>query len=280
MHCKRRVFSSNCLAKIIQGVPAQPVPFFGRIRPLPGNPGLKFINYFEEKMIKMSKRPYWASKVLAGPLVLGLAISASAQPGGGGGNRPNFQNMTPEERQTWMAQAEQRRTEERQGWLRQAMLASGVTDTTAQSAVIDYIASVDQSKTTLREMARALSASLVKTNTTDAEISTSLTAYRAAVAAARTKQAADLAALNTTTKYSTSPRVEALLTLLGVLGPETSELGGIGEIFPDSPYGMRGGFGGGRGGQGGGRGGMGGGRRGGGQGGPGGGGPGGGGMGG
>jgi uncharacterized membrane protein YgcG len=219
-------------------------------------------------MINVSKRPLWATKTLAGSLVLGLALSASAQPGAGGGNRPNFQNMTPEERTAMMARMEEQRNEQRQSWLRQAMAASGVADTTAQSAVIDYMTSVERSKATLREMARALSASLVKPETTDAELTTALKAYRDAVAAANAKQTADLAALNGVTKYSTTPRVEALLTLLGVLGDETAELGGIGEIFPDSPYGMRGGFGGrgGRGGQGGGR------RGGGGQGGPGGGG--------
>jgi uncharacterized membrane protein YgcG len=213
-------------------------------------------------------RPNWATKTLAGTLVLGLAMTAQAQPGAGGGGmgggRQNFQDMTPEQRQAMMAQMETRRAEQRQTWLRQAMTASGVTDAATQTTVINYIVAQEKSKVALQAQARAISDLLLKPESTDAEVKTALTAYRASVAAARTAKDAGLAEIDTATKYSTQPKVEALLTLLGVLGPETSELGGIGEIFPDSPYG-RGGFGGGRGGMGGGRGGQGGGMGGGGR---------------
>ncbi len=221
------------------------------------------------KTLTLKARPFaaqrinhLASKLVVGGLLFGTALSAQAQQGGpggggGGGNRPNWQNMTPEQR----AAMEERRNAARQQWLRQAMTASGVTDAAAQTIVIDYMMAQEKSKVSLQAMAVALSDTLSKPESTGDAIKVQLAAYRAAVAAADKATVDGLAALDKQVKYSTTPRVEALLTLLGVLGPETMKLGGIGSIFPDSPYGNARGGGAGRrgGGQGGGGGGQGGG---------------------
>ena len=183
---------------------------------------------------------------MLGLFVLGLTLTANAQPGNGGnggGNRPG-QNMTPEQRQQWMERMETRRNQQRQDWLRQAMTGSGIADATVQTSVIDYMTAQEKSTTALQEQARALSALLIKPETPDAELKTALTAYREAVAAANAKQVTDLAALDAQVKFSTQPRVETLLTLVGVLGTETTQLGGIGAIFPESPYSNQGGRGG------------------------------------
>ncbi|HEX8552115.1 MAG TPA: hypothetical protein VF681_11250 [Abditibacteriaceae bacterium] len=192
-------------------------------------------------------RSTWTTKTIATAFIIGSAVTAPAQQGGqGGNNRPNWQNMTPEQRQ----QMEARRTEQRNLWLRQAMTGSGVTDAAAQTAIIDYMTEQEKTRVSLQEQARALSAVLVKPETPDAELKTKLEAYRAAVAAADAQRTADLSVLDEQVKYSTSPRVETLLSLLGVLGNETAQLGGIGALFPESPYSAQGGRGG-RGGQGG-----------------------------
>ncbi|HEX8833587.1 MAG TPA: hypothetical protein VF719_05270 [Abditibacteriaceae bacterium] len=217
-------------------------------------------------MKKFTVRSQWAMMAVAGAFVTGGTLGAQAQQGGGNGgnNRPDWQNMTPEQRQQMQAQGEQRRNEQRQAWLRQAMTGSGLTDVAAQTAVIEHMTAREKSQEALRAQALALSKLLTTPGTADAELQTQLTAYRAAVAAANKQQADDLNALDAQLKYSTQPRVETLLTLLGVLGEETTSLGGIGAIFTESPYANRGGGGGGqnggRGGQNGGRGGQNGGR--------------------
>lgn len=218
------------------------------------------------KITVLKARPQWANRftvpVIAGALLLAAAPSARAQqdpgapmdggPGQGGQNqggngRGNFQNMTPEQRQQLQAQMEARRNTQRQEWLRQAMTASGLTDVVMQNAVINYMMAQEKSRVTLQDQARALSNSLIKPETEPETLKIDLAAYRAAVAAANKQSAADLTALDAQVKYSTNPRIETLLTLLGVLGNETTQLGGIGAIFPDSPYGNRGGGRGGRG---------------------------------
>jgi hypothetical protein len=198
----------------------------------------------------------------------GSLSNAQAQnnPGGGGqnnnggnagqgGNRSNFRDMTPEQRQQMQAEANKRRAQEQQTWLRQAMAASGANETAAQDAVIAFVEADEKARLALQEQARALSALLIDPATTDEQFKTAVVAFRTANAAEVTRRQTELASLDAATKYSTQPRMETLLTVLGVLGSEISNLGGLGTIFPESPYGNRGAGGrggrGGRGGQGG-----------------------------
>jgi len=201
-------------------------------------------------ILKSHKIARLGTVAIAGALMVGLASGAHAQGGGQGGRG----NMTPEQRQQFMAQFEAQRNQAREDWQRQAMTAAGITDVATQTAVIDFEKKQAEAKTTLLEQARALSTLITTPTTPDATLKSELAKFRAAVAAFEKQQAADLLALDGQTKYSTSPRIEGLFTLLGVLGGETTTLGGLGTIFTDSPYGAnaRGGRGqGGRGGQGG-----------------------------
>ena len=168
--------------------------------------------------------------------------------------------MTPEQRQQFFQQQQQQR---RADWIRQVMTASGFADTTVQDAVIAFMAAQDK-RGPLQEQAHDLSALLIDPNSTNDQLKTSLADFRQAVATDKARHDAELAALDTQIKYSTQPRLETLLVLLGAVGYEIPQIGGVGAVFPDSPYGNRGGRGGqgggpgGRGGQGGGPGGQGG----------------------
>jgi hypothetical protein len=198
------------------------------------------------KIMKAHTVAPWGMTAIAGALLCTLATGAHAQ-GGGGNNR-----MTPEQRQQFMAQFEARRNQERDDWQRQAMTAAGLTDPAVQTSVLEYGKKQNAAKAALLEKARALSTLIATPTTPEATLKTELAAFREAVAAYEAQRATDLAALDAQVKYTTSPRVEGLLTLLGLLGDETNVLGGVGVIFPDSPYGnARGGM---RGGQGQGRG--------------------------
>jgi hypothetical protein len=183
---------------------------------------------------------------------------------GQGQNRPggqNFQNMTPEQRQQFAEQRAKRQEEEKAQWIRQAMASSTFTDKTLQDTVIAFISDQEKARKPLQEKAHALSTDLIKPETTDEAFKTSLAAFRQSVTDYKTQYDSDLAALDAKIEFSKKPRLETLLTALGVVGYEVPTIGGVGTVFPESPMGNQGGRpGGGRGGQGGQAGGRGGGQ--------------------
>jgi hypothetical protein len=171
------------------------------------------------------------------------------------------QNMTPEQRQQMeqrMQQFRQQREQERWNWVREALTAAGYGDQGLQDAVIEMMKSETTGTESLREMERQLAAKLVDPAFQPEAFPAELKAFRDAVAKYQEDKATALKQFDEKHKYSTQPKLETVLTVLGVLGPETTTLGGLGQVFPDSPFG-RGGFG--RGAQGGNRGGQGGGNR-------------------
>lgn len=182
-----------------------------------------------------------------------------------------WQAMTPAERG---AALEAAREEEKANWIRQTLTAARYTDVELQNAVVEFMQAQEKARVPLRAAAFNLTPRIIDPAATDEQLKTDLAAFRDAVTKDQERYKTELAALDAKVKFSTQPRLETLLTVLGVIGQEAPTLGGVGAIFPDSPMGNRGQFGpggpGGRGGRGGGQGGPGGG--------PGGGGPGGGGQ--
>ena len=164
-----------------------------------------------------------------------------------------MQNMTPEQLAQWQ-QRQAERTAQREAakwnWVRQTLIASGTTEAATQNAVIAFMQAQEKAREPLRQQARALAETLVNAATPDDKRVADLAAFQSAVEADTARYKTELAALDTTVKFSTQPRLETLLTLLGVVGAEAPALGGVGAIFPQSP--MAGGGGGrGRGAQGG-----------------------------
>ncbi len=202
--------------------------------------------------------------------------------GGNGGNRPNFANMTPAQRDAMRAQM-------RANQIRNSLTGAGFDDAATQDAVVAFAAQQSQAATALLPKIEAIRAAF-RDKADDTTVQTALAAYRSAVTDASSTREEALKDLEKTVSFSTKPKLEALLTMLGLIGDENgfvSNLAGQAQLpgaggGQGGPGGMGGGPGGpgGMGGFGGGPGGMGG--FGGGPGGPGGmgGGPGGGGMGG
>jgi hypothetical protein len=149
--------------------------------------------------------------------------------GGNQGNRPNFRNMTPEQRQ----QFQQQRQDEN---VRRTLNNAGFTSTTVQDAVIAFANEQDKDRTASEDKVRQL-AQAVRNGATDAEIATLLAAVRADAQAAQTKREAALKDLDAKISYTKSPKLEAVLVLLGLTG-ENLSTGGPGAM------GMMGGFGG------------------------------------
>jgi hypothetical protein len=212
------------------------------------------------------------SRVLVAGVLCALASTSFAQQngggngGGGGGNRPNFRNMTPE-------QMEQFRTQMRDRQIRGALTGAGFTDTATQDAVVNYATTQATVSTGLLPKIDALR-NAFRDNADDKTIADALAAFRTAVDEAQKNRDTAIAELDKSVSFSTKPKMEALLVMLGMIGDEApfvANLAGQAQL-PGAGGGGRGGMGGMMGGMGGFGGGGGNGRRGGGGGGNGGGG--------
>ena len=181
-------------------------------------------------------------QALAAPTAIALTLALSgtvqAQPDaapGMGGNPPNQQggggrggrgggNMTPEQRAQMMQQMKERRAL----GLRQMMTQANITDGGTQTFVIDYVDAQTDAEQSLQDKARAVQDALRNPNSTDEQIATALADFRAAVAAEKARREAALKQLDEDVSYSKNPRMDALLTMGGLIGDEASYVGGMG----------------------------------------------------
>jgi hypothetical protein len=162
--------------------------------------------------------------VLVTLAMAGAGSALHAQNNGGGGN------LSPEQRQ-------QRMAEMREQAVRRTLTQANITD---GATMIAHSRAQLAASRALQEKVRALNAALRNANSTNEQITPLLTDLRAAVTAEKARRAAALTALDTAVGYSKNARLEAALTLGGIIGDEASVLNAGG-----------GGWGGGRGGRGG-----------------------------
>ncbi len=199
-----------------------------------------------------------STRWLASPALVALALAGASsalyaqnnggmgrggpRAGGPGGRHGGGRGMTPD-------QMEQMAARMREQQVRGLLERSGVTDQAVVGAVEKF--SSDQAVATraLREKARLLNDALDDASTPNTKISTLLADFKAAAATEQARREQAMASLNAATGYSRNPRLEAALTLAGVIGQESSLLrpamGGPGG-GPGGPRG-RGGPGGGQG---------------------------------
>ena len=185
------------------------------------------------------------ARTMAGPLALGLALGisgvAQAQPGGNAPmgenppntNRPNWRNMTPEQREAMMAQM-------REQAIRQGLTQLGFTQAETQDALVEFVNAQEAATRPLQEKQRALMTALVNPATTNEQISVLTTEWTALATAEKTRRAQAIKDLDASISYSKNPRLNALLTVFGVLGDESS----LSSPFGAAMGGGRGGMGG------------------------------------
>jgi len=225
------------------------------------------------------KNDKWLKSRLIVGLTMGVGVvAAQAQPGGnaplasnppnqqqggGRGNRPNFANMTPAQRQQMMQQ-------QREQGVKMMLQRGNVDDVVAQGAIIAFINAQDAATQTLQDAARKVNQAVRNPDSTDDQIATALADLRKLAAAEKLRRATALTQMDAAINYTKNPRLDAILTLGGVIGDEAALLGAGGGGGGGGGRGGRGGMGGPGGGFGGGPGGggFGGGPRGGGPGGP------------
>jgi len=157
-----------------------------------------------------------------------------------------MKNMTPEQRQQMQermqqfqqmmggaadgaARAPQMSTED----ARRALLNSAlITDRATQDAIIAFVDAQDKRRAALTTKALALNGALADESVRPSHLSALLDDLRQATKDAQAQNKNALAELDTKIQYSTTPRLEAFLTLIGVLGDDANLAGGFGAIFP------------------------------------------------
>lgn len=202
------------------------------------------------------KQPLWLASTA---LLLGLTGVAHSQPGVNGAQGGNQQGGWGQGQQGGWGQRggnqqggnqqggnQQNRAQMREQQLRQMLTAAGYSDKTLQDAVIAFSNAQDKAKQPLRQSLQELTQAAGSATATDEEVATILNEFRTSVEAAQVQWNKDVKTLDAAVGFSKKPRLEALLTSLGLIGDEAAFVGGGGA-------GGRGGMGmGGRGGMGGG----------------------------
>ena len=178
--------------------------------------------FFKENNVKHQKWLIGPAVVACTLGVAGLMVSQTKpangqgapppgqRPGGPGGNRPNFGSMSPEKMQQMRQQFMERR-------VRDELTRAGYGQKTIQDPVVKFVQSQMAERTRLRDKASKLRQA-VAGKASDAQIAKLLAELRAAAQAAKAHRDLAQKQLNAKIGYSKKPRLEAVLTLAGVVG--------------------------------------------------------------
>jgi hypothetical protein len=168
-------------------------------------------------------------KRLIGLLVVALALTSNgliyAQPdpndapmGVNPAARPDWAKMTPEQRR----QAAQQFVEQ---VIRGSMTGLGYTDKTQQDEVVVFANEQEKLLEPVREKHRKVAQALLN-KANDDDVAALMADLRASIEDASKRRLAAIAELNEKIKFSQKPRLEALLSMIGLTGNETSFIGG------------------------------------------------------
>jgi hypothetical protein len=147
--------------------------------------------------------------------------------------RGNRQELTPDQRQQML----QQREHQREQMLRATLTNSGFAEKALQDAVIDFVKEQEQSRMGVQDKLRKVAEALRTQAVTDTQLATLLAEWRVATEAEKTRHEDARKALDAEIGYSQKPRLDALLSLMGITSDDASLAGGMG--------GRGGGFGGG-----------------------------------
>lgn len=129
-------------------------------------------------------------------------------------NRPDRQNMTPEQRDAARKEAMAR-------YMKRQLERMGITDAAQQDAVSTYIEGEQAAREALMESSRALSDALRADAVTDTQVAALLNTYNAAIEDDRIRRTAAQKKLGESVDLLKAPRLEAFLTLMGFYGEGT-----------------------------------------------------------
>ena len=132
--------------------------------------------------------------------------------------------------------------------MKQMMNAAGITNFDTQDAIVAYVNEQNKARVTLLQLAKtaatALQAPVVAPanvaedgvrKAADAKVATTFDAYETAVKAEDDRQEKALKDLDAKIHYSTTPRIKAFLTLVGILNNDVLSIGGPAAVFAPPP---------------------------------------------
>ena len=152
-----------------------------------------------------------------------------------------LKNMTPEQRSQWEARRTQMESYRRQEQIaavsgedrqRYLMKSSGIEDNEVQDAIMAFVMEQAQKRKTVTDEGRQLSMLLADANTAPEAFTAQFTKLQTAAKEFRTWKEGALKELDAKVKYSTNPRLHALLVLVGIVGDEGGDAGGFNAMFP------------------------------------------------
>lgn len=134
-----------------------------------------------------------------------------------------LQQMTPDERQRFF---EERMQEENEHLLREALEWAGLNELPLQDTVIAFIREQEAARVPLRKQRQRLIAALRDRSHNGKEAQQAIVSWRKATQAVKEHYATALKELDAKIEYSKKPRLEALLTTLGLLDDSSFMAGG------------------------------------------------------
>ncbi len=131
-----------------------------------------------------------------------------------------WQNMTPEQRkQAMQTMAEQ--------VVRGSIQQMGLNDAESQNLIINAMREQDAIYEPVRAQHLKVAQALMNKDTSDEQMTTLMQELRAASEKARVARDASIKTLDDRVAFSQQPRLETLLTMLGLVGNETEHVGGV-----------------------------------------------------
>ena len=191
--------------------------------------------------------------LLALGLILGAgATSSQAQPGfggpggfgRGGQEEADYRQLTPEQQEVL---TEQVRDFAREQLVRLMLSNAGFADKAVQDAVVAFSNEQSKAMAKLNDQSIKVRMGLREQNAPANQLSTLLNDLNAATEAENTRRKTALEALNAKINFRNQPRLEAVLTTMGLVGDEMA-VAGLGSGFAGRGFGggaFGGGFGGG-----------------------------------
>jgi hypothetical protein len=171
----------------------------------------------------MMKQQKWILGPLAVACTLGVANMGLAQTRPNiprDNDRPDFRSMTPEQRRQRMEQFMEQR-------LRDELTHAGFAQKAMQDPIVQFATTRETQRRTVRDKAGKLRAA-VANKSSDAQIAALLADLRKTQSATKTQRNQALKTLNAKVGYTKKPRLEAVLTLAGLVGDEPLPMGGFG----------------------------------------------------
>ena len=132
---------------------------------------------------------------------------------------PDWAKMTPEQRKEAQVQM-------LKGIVVQGLNFAGFTDAKLQGTILDFMVAREKADQPVRDRAIKVAEALLAKDTSDKDMAILLADFRAEVDTARHRRKDQAAALDLAIGFSKNPKLDAFLSMMGLVGDESNFVGG------------------------------------------------------